>query len=424
MNQKIVSERVGENYRKIHHSSGLTMLLYPMEGFSSAYAMLTTDYGSVDMTFRTAPDREFTTIPAGTAHFLEHKMFENEDGDAFAKYAATGASANAFTSFDRTSYLFGCADHFEESLQILMEFVGTPYFTKQTVDKEQGIIGQEIRMYDDNPDWRALFNLLDAMYVNHPIKIDIAGTVESIAEITAETLYETYGAFYNLNNMVLTVAGSFDPETVIRVADKVLKPAPKIALERKFTEEPDEVGKKRVEQKFPVASPMFCLGLKVRPADARTNALNSVLDEIVNEILCGDASPLYRRLYDSGLINTTFDSEADCGKDFFALIFSGESKDPDKAAEAILEEIRRLQKEGIDEKAFARSKKAVYGRYVRMLNRPDSIANAMTGTHFAGLGIYDLVEAVAAATPEQIEARLREDYRTEYSSLSVISPLE
>ena len=355
MNQKIVSERVGENYRKIHHSSGLTMLLYPMEGFSSAYAMLTTDYGSVDMTFRTAPDREFTTIPAGTAHFLEHKMFENEDGDAFAKYAATGASANAFTSFDRTSYLFGCADHFEESLQILMEFVGTPYFTKQTVDKEQGIIGQEIRMYDDNPDWRALFNLLDAMYVNHPIKIDIAGTVESIAEITAETLYETYGAFYNLNNMVLTVAGSFDPETVIRVADKVLKPAPEIALERKFTEEPDEVGKKRVEQKFPVASPMFCLGLKVRPADARTNALNSVLDEIVNEILCGDASPLYRRLYDSGLINTTFDSEADCGKDFFALIFSGESKDPDKAAEAILEEIRRL------------------GEHVRRLHRHDDM---------------------------------------------------
>lgn len=178
-----------------------------MEGFSSAYAMLTTDYGSVDMAFRTDPKADFTRIPAGTAHFLEHKMFENEDGDAFAKYAATGASANAFTSFDKTSYLFGCADHFEESLRILLEFVTTPYFTPQTVSKEQGIIGQEIKMYDDNPDWRVLFNLLKAMYVKHPIAIDIAGTVESIAEITADSLYETYHAFYNLHNMVLTVAG-------------------------------------------------------------------------------------------------------------------------------------------------------------------------------------------------------------------------
>ena len=212
MKQEIRSERVRESYQKIDHPSGLTLLLYPMEGFSSAYAMLTTDYGSVDMAFRTDPKADFTRIPAGTAHFLEHKMFENEDGDAFAKYAATGASANAFTSFDKTSYLFGCADHFEESLRILLEFVTTPYFTPQTVSKEQGIIGQEIKMYDDNPDWRVLFNLLKAMYVKHPIAIDIAGTVESIAEITADSLYETYHAFYNLHNMVLVVAGNADPE--------------------------------------------------------------------------------------------------------------------------------------------------------------------------------------------------------------------
>ncbi|MDD5920893.1 MAG: pitrilysin family protein [Oscillospiraceae bacterium] len=424
MKQEIRSERVQESYQKIDHPSGLTLLLYPMEGFSSAYAMLTTDYGSVDMAFRTDPQADFTRIPAGTAHFLEHKMFENEDGDAFAKYAATGASANAFTSFDKTSYLFGCADHFEESLRILLEFVTTPYFTQQTVSKEQGIIGQEIKMYDDNPDWRVLFNLLKAMYVKHPIAIDIAGTVESIAEITADSLYETYRAFYNLRNMVLTVAGSFSPDAVVRIADEMLRPAPQLQLERDFVQEPEQVVQKRIEQKFPVASPMFALGLKVCPADPKTNAANSIVNEIVNEVLAGDASPLYRRLYDSGLINATFDSETDCGKDFSAVIFSGESKDPDRVAREILQEIERIQKEGIDPAAFERGKKAVYGRYIRMLNRPDSIANAMVGAHFSGLGLYDLLEIAANATQEQAQQRLTEDYRTENASLSVISPLD
>ena len=424
MKQEIRSDRVQESYQKIDHPSGLTLLLYPMEGFSSAYAMLTTDYGSVDMAFRTDPQADFTRIPAGTAHFLEHKMFENEDGDAFAKYAATGASANAFTSFDKTSYLFGCADHFEESLRILLEFVTTPYFTQQTVSKEQGIIGQEIKMYDDNPDWRVLFNLLKAMYVKHPIAIDIAGTVESIAEITADSLYETYRAFYNLRNMVLTVAGSFSPDAVVRIADEMLRPAPQLQLERDFVQEPEQVAQKRIEQKFPVASPMFALGLKVCPADPKTNAANSIVNEIVNEVLAGDASPLYRRLYDSGLINATFDSETDCGKDFSTVIFSGESKDPDRVAREILQEIERIQKEGIDPAAFEWGKKAVYGRYIRMLNRPDSIANAMVGAHFSGLGLYDLLEIAANATQEQAQQRLTEDYRTENASLSVISPLD
>lgn len=262
------------------------------------------------------------------------------------------------------------------------------------------------------------------MYVKHPIAIDIAGTVESIAEITADSLYETYHAFYNLHNMVLTVAGSFSPESVVRITDEVLRPASQLHLERNFVEEPDQVAQKRIEQKFPVAAPMFALGLKVHPADPKTNVLRSIVNEIVNEVLAGDASPLYRRLYDGGLINATFDSETDCGKDFSALIFSGESKDPDRAAQEILNEIERVRKEGISLEAFERGKKAVYSRYIRMLNRPDSIANAMVGAHFSGLGLYDLLEAAANATLEEAQRRLAEDYRTEYAALSVISPLD
>ena len=185
----IKSARLGQEMVKIKHPSGLTMLLCPMLGYSTAYATFTANVGSVDTGFKTQDDDAFVDVPEGIAHFLEHKMFENEDGDAFAKYAKTGASANAYTSFDKTAYLFACTDRFEESLEILLDFVRRPYFTKESVQKEQGIIGQEIRMYDDDGEWRVQFNLLQALYHNHPVRIDIAGTVESIAEIDDQLLY-------------------------------------------------------------------------------------------------------------------------------------------------------------------------------------------------------------------------------------------
>ena len=208
----IRSERLGIEVCRIKHDSGLTMLLCPMEGFSTAYAAFTTKLGSVDTRFKTQDDADFVDVPEGVAHFLEHKMFENEEGDAFARYAKTGASANAFTSFDRTSYLFACTDRFSESLEILLDFVRRPYFTEASVQKEQGIIGQEIRMYDDSGDWRVMFNLLGALYHNHPVRIDIAGTVESIVQIDHELLYRCHRTFYHLNNMVLCVAGNFTVE--------------------------------------------------------------------------------------------------------------------------------------------------------------------------------------------------------------------
>lgn len=422
MREMITSEKVNEKYLKIDHPSGLTMLLYPMQGFSSAYAMFSTNYGSVDMAFRTDSGQDFTKIPAGTAHFLEHKMFEDEDGDAFAKYAATGASANAFTSFDKTSYLFSCADNFEESLRILLEFVSVPYFTKETVDKEQGIIGQEIKMYDDNPDWRALFNMLKGLYKNHPIAIDIAGTVQSIAEITPEILHETYRAFYNLGNMVLTVAGNFTVDQVLRVADEVLKPAEPLQVERYLPDEPAGVVQKEVSQALPVSIPIFCYGLKAPSEDVKTNAIHSIYDEILNEILVGEASPLYRKLYDEGLINATFGSEVDCGRGFYTIIFGGESKDPKRVAKEIAEEIAKLKNGGIDPAVFARCKKAIYGRYMKMLGRSDSIAHALTSSYFSGLGIYELIDEVSAATADKLIARIMTDYPTEHGCLSVITP--
>ena len=230
---ELKSPRTGDSIFVEDHASGLKIMVYPKPGYRSAYAVFGTRYGSVNTRFKA--DGELVSVPDGIAHFLEHKMFESEEGDAFAKYAKTGASANAFTSFDQTCYLFSCTENFEKSFEILLDLVQSPYFTEQTVQKEQGIIGQEIRMYDDSPDWRVMVNLLNALYHNHPVKIDIAGTVESIAEITAEKLYQCYRAYYNLHNMVLCVAGNVDPGEVVKIADRKLKPVEKVTAEKRVS---------------------------------------------------------------------------------------------------------------------------------------------------------------------------------------------
>ncbi len=328
MSEFVSSPVLGERFQRVEHRSGLTILLCPMEGYSTAYAMFSAKVGSIDTTFKTQREEDFVEVPPGIAHFLEHKMFECEDGDAFAKYAKTGANANAFTSFDRTAYLFSCTGNFRESIEILLDFVSRPYFTPETVQKEQGIIGQEIRMYDDDPGWRSLFNLLQTLYRENPVRLDIAGTTESIAEITSDLLYRCYHTFYSLGNMVLTVAGNFRPEDVLEAADKILQAGEKVEIQWRKAEEPQEVAGHYVEQSLPVSTPLFQIGFKGEAGDSLENMKRQLADEVLMEILCGESSPLYRRLYDGGLINSSFGSEVLAGRDYLCCMFGGESRDP------------------------------------------------------------------------------------------------
>ena len=422
----IKSARLGQEMVKIKHPSGLTMLLCPMPGYSTAYATFTANVGSVDTGFKTQDDDAFVDVPEGIAHFLEHKMFENEDGDAFAKYAKTGASANAYTSFDKTAYLFACTDRFEESLEILLDFVRRPYFTKESVQKEQGIIGQEIRMYDDDGEWRVQFNLLQALYHNHPVRIDIAGTVESIAEIDDQLLYRCYRTFYNLNNMVLCVSGNFDIDAVLRVADRVINPDEKpVEIARRHVAEPENICKPLVEQKFAVAAPLFQFGFKGRGGNPRENLKNQILDEILAEIIAGDASPLYRRMYDAGIINSTFGSEIMAGRDYMCAIFSGESREPERVADEIKAEVARMRREGVDKKMFELCRRATYGRYIGMYTRTASVAGLMSAVYFAGMDdMYALLDIVANATLDQMNERLQIAFNPEKSALSIVRPLD
>ena len=246
MLKEIITSDIGESYVKAVHSSGLKIYILEKPQYNSCYAIFGTKYGSIDNCF--SVNGEQTQVPEGIAHFLEHKLFESEDGDAFSKYAKTGAHANAFTSFDKTCYLFSCSNLFYENLEILLSFVQSPYFTEATVQKEQGIIGQEIRMYDDSPGWRVTFNMLLAMYKNHPVRIDIAGTTDSIAKINANLLYKCYNTFYNPSNMFLCIAGNVETEKILKMVEKGIKESTSLEIERVKPNEPQEVLKPVVEQ--------------------------------------------------------------------------------------------------------------------------------------------------------------------------------
>lgn len=420
--KEISSPRLNEKYYKINHDSGLTIFVYPKEGYSSNYAIFGTKYGSINNAF-SLDKGEVVKVPDGIAHYLEHKLFESEDQDAFMRYAKTGANANAYTSFDKTCYLFSCTDNFEDSLEILLDFVQSPYFTKETVLKEQGIIGQEIKMYDDSPVWEVMFNMLDAMYKYHPVKIDIAGTVESIAKITPEYLYQCYNTFYNLNNMVLVVAGNTDVDTVLSVADKMLKKSEKHTIDNFFEKEPKEVEKSYVEEKMTVALPLFSLGFK-ESFDKRPDEKETATIDILLSMIASQDSKMYRDLLDNNLINTGFSYEFFEGEGFSTIMFSGESREPKKASEMIKSYIKKAKEEGLSLEDFEITKKALYGDLISSFNSVENIANFVADNYFSDRETYKSIDELANVTFDDVNNMLSKLLNEEYSVLSVILPKE
>ena len=422
--KEIKNELLNDSYYEIDHSSGYKIFVYPKENYSSSYAIFGTKYGSIDTCFKVEGQEKFTEIPEGIAHFLEHKLFESEELDAFARYAKTGASANAYTSFDKTCYLFSCTDNFEDSLEILFDFVQNPYFTEQTVQKEQGIIGQEIRMYEDEPGWESLFVLLRAMYHEHPVRIDIAGTVESISHITADLLYECYNTFYNPANMALAVAGNVTVEQVLKIADKMLKPKESKKIERKFCKEPGAVVEKFAMKNLSVAMPIFAIGFKEDIKTPLRTLKESMESNILLDIIAGPTSSLYEEMLNDNLINTTFDTEYFEGYGYSAHIFNGESADYEKVRERINQEITKFMETGVDEESFQRIKKKHYGSLIMDFDSIDSISNSLIGAYFNGEGLFDQLKLLESITIEDVNRRLREAFNIENSSMSVIKNKE
>lgn len=413
-----------EEYFYMKHPSGLSIYVHPKRGYSSKYAVIGTDFGSINNKFKLKNQDNFTIVPDGIAHYLEHKLFASKDGDAFELFAKTGASANAYTSFTKTAYLFSCTDKFEESLSILLNFVQSPYFTQKNVDKEREIIGQEIKMYQDSPEWKVLINLLGALYKNHPVKKDIAGTVESIAKITPEMLYECYSTFYNLHNMALCIVGDVDPDKIFTLTDKKLKYSPLLEVERFFPEEPRQVNKKDISESFDIQSSIFSLGFKENVAAASTcSASDLVYSNIILKCIGSRTSEMYRELLEQELINTSsFDYEYFEGPGYASVIFSGESKNPEKAAEIIRKHTDKIRSVGIDQKTFERSKKAVYGQSISAFNSISGIANLTLDFSLSGKEIFEYINILEETCAEKANDRLKSMLNSEYSALSVAHP--
>ncbi len=409
----------GDTIYRDTHPSGLDILIWPQKNACSAYAVFATKYGSVYNTLPAA-DGGKEEVPEGIAHYLEHKLFESEDGDAFNRFAETGASANAYTSFERTAYLFQATENIIPSLEILLDFVQHPYFTPETVQKEQGIIGQEIKMGEDDPGRTVLYNLLQNMYHIHPVRIDIAGTVESISHITADLLYRCYEQYYNLHNMVLVVAGKITPEQVWEVADRYLKPAKDWASAPFSVEEPETVLSAYVEATMPVSAPLFYLGFKEPPANV--TAVSSAGAYLISELLCGKGSSLYNELMDESLINDQFSAEYFCGPGYGIWLIAGESADPKRVEQRVCHALVELQQNGVDEQRLEECRRAVYGRIVSMLDDSTECGELLLGEVLFGIKPLEELDAIVSISAEELNDQLRQRLIPENRTLSVVRP--
>ena len=416
----IKSDITGEEMHYGTHSSGLGIYLIPKKDYSKTFAIFGTRYGSVDSKFIVPGESEITEVPDGIAHYLEHKMFDQPDGsNVFDKFARYGGNANAFTSFNRTAYLFEATANIEENLEALMDYVQSPYYTDETVQKEQGIIGQEIKMYDDSGNWKLFFNLLNCLYQNHPVKKEIAGTVESISRITPEYLYKCYNTFYNLSNMSVVVVGNFDVNSVLGVIEKGIKKNEPFNEEIKkiYEEEPSEIAKPYAEQSLSVAAPLFMIGFKDTDVGYGGERLlkKYIETSILLKMLFGKSSRLYKSLYEKGLINNTFGSEYTMQPSYGYSAIEGESKEPKAVYEAVIAEIDRVRSEGLNEDDFNRIKKVLWGEYIRSLG--DVEEYAVTIDYF---NYYDVYKTV---TFEDVKNRFDTHFKKDKSVLSVINPV-
>ncbi|MGN0632829.1 MAG: EF-P 5-aminopentanol modification-associated protein YfmH [Oscillospiraceae bacterium] len=416
----IRNDYTGISYKLVRHSSGLDILLAPMNDFVQTAAMFGTKYGSINNCFKTSEDNGFVKVPDGIAHYLEHKLFENEDSDVFELYAQTGAEGNAYTGFEKTVYLFTCTENYLESLRILLEFVQRPFFTKENVDKEQGIIAQEINMTQDLPKRKCFMNLINAMYSEHPVRNDIAGTVESIAEITPELLYKCYNAFYDLHNMALAVAGNLDENEVIALCDECLKPCEDKCLELSFPNEPLQVAKKSVEENFKVGLPIFFIGFKCPPVSEEDIIKNEVEADFLLSLFADKTSRLYKELTEENIISGGLSCEILDGNGYFSLIISGEANDPYEVQRRIFKHIEIAKQEGFDREAFELLKKSEYGIAVRAANNPECVADDMLSYHLIGHSAFECEKRIAQLKYEDIIAAANRLLDPENCSISII----
>lgn len=425
--RKIDYPSINETLYEYTHPCGLKVYVLPKKGYYKKFAAFGTNYGSIDSDFVVPGEKESLKVPDGIAHFLEHKLFEQKDGNVMDKYAALGASPNAFTSFNQTVYLFSCTEKFNECFELLLDYVQNPFITEESVEREKGIIGQEIKMYEDDPNWRVYFNLLSALFNEHPVKKDIAGTVETISHINRDILYKCFNTFYHPSNMVIVVGGDIDHEEVFKSVDRLIAAKTPIAkIERNYPVEKPEIAKNYVEQSMVVSIPLFYLGYKdiACPGIGSEALQREVAMKILLEMFFGKSSDIYDNLYKSGLVNSSFGCDYTIEPDYAYSMIGGESPDPEEVKRIIVEKLEELKKNGLDKVNFDRIKKMMKGRFVRSLNSVEKACRGFLSTYFNGVNVFDYYEIYDTIDFEYTMKVFVEHFDSQRLSLSVIKPLK
>ena len=417
--------RLDERLYRQKLSNGLTVMVVPRPGFTRKLAYFVTDFGSIHTDFK-LEGREIH-VPAGIAHFLEHKMFDLPgDRDVSAELAALGAGTNAFTSYDMTAYYITCTENFEPALRLLLEFVSTPYFTEESVQKEIGIIDQEIGMNEDAPETKSFEWLMQNMYRNHPIRVPILGTCESIREITPQMLYDCHRAFYTPGNMILCVVGDVDPDRIAEIAEEMLGTAPRPVGEKlRDWQEDMTVADAQTEAEMDIAMPMFQIGFKCEPTGYGEGAIRQeIVGDLAAEALFGESSELYLRLYEEGLIDSSFGGGFETIDGVALLLCSGDSYEADRIRDALVEQAEKIVREGIPEDAFSRMKRSAFGRRIRDLDSFDSTCFRLCSYHLSGFDYFDFPAPYSTVEASEIQEFLHRVVQTNRCSRSLINPIK
>jgi predicted Zn-dependent peptidase len=418
----IESLRVKEKAYIEKLENGLTVIIIPKNTTNKKYIIWGTNFGSIDNHFIMPNTNEEVYIPDGVAHFLEHKMFEQSNGtNSLDTLMALGIDANAYTTNDHTAYLFECTDKFYEGLDELMDYVQNPYFTDENVEKEKGIIGQEIRMYDDDPGWQLYMQILDCLYKKNEIKIDIAGTVESISKITPDVLQKCYDTFYHPSNMVMVICGDFVPEEILEEVKKRLKPKQNQGeIKRIYELEENGINKKYNEKVMEVSMPLFAVGYKDEQVHNESIVRKHIAIEILLNLIIGKSSELYKELYETGIIMEEPDKSFEFSKQYAHAIISGQTKDPKIVAKKIKETVQNYKENGIPDEEFERIKKKIYGEYVMEYNQISNIARMFLADYMKKINSFDYLEEYKLVTREYAQQILKETFKDENMAVAVI----
>lgn len=420
--QIIENSKVKEKLYVEKLDNGLTVMIIPKVGIQKKYIIWGTNYGSNDSTFVVPGEADVTEVPKGVAHFLEHKMFEQENGkNSLDVLTSLGVSANAYTTNNHTAYLYECTDNFYEALDEFMDYVQHPYFTDENVEKEKGIIGQEIMMYDDYPDWKVYLNALECMYHNNPVKLDITGTIDTISKIDKDILYKCYNTFYNPSNMAMVVSGDFEPDKLLdEIKKRLIDNKSNGEIKRVYEDEPREIVKVKAEQNMEVSKPIYTIGIKDIPAEQKEKVKKHISIEILLNLIIGASSELYKKLYDIGNCYSVPSIEYEFDKSYAYVLISGQSNNPEKLFDMFKEQVKYFINNGVSIEDSERIKKMIYGEYVKEYNDVIDISRMFLADYFKGINSFDYLEEINTINVEYLNQVLKDVFNEKNMILSVV----